>query len=959
MKRYPTYLASIMAAAVLLITGPAVAQIHFGLPSAVKSTVKKLKSKKNTATASSIVLSPLAMVLTSDTNSKFLGVAADSVTYHYSLNAGQIAGLVPGNIIMSSQGYGYLKKVVSLTNTGSEYQVLTTTAGLNEAFDVLKLRFHKTVTPADTTVQSLPQATDVSKQFNLSTNTIIFDGDGNYGTTNDQITTMLGFMFSVDVDVDIDMPDPQHLNRFLLTINSEKELNFNFGAKVGVSISKEFPLSPEIKVPIWEAPPLVLKISPKFQTTLSLGGGFDLEVAGTETSYTGVICDNDCLNGNNWRVEGSSTSGFGVTKASGSAQLSLQMGPAVGISALLGGIVGPFFELGASGKAAVTTPVNHLPYTVSLVAEAKGGVKAEIDAWFVNVTLFSIEASLLNYEYVIKDGVLLNQSPQISALTPSTTTVAPGGATTVTCSASDPEGDSLTYAWSAASGTLSSMSGNPVTWTAPSTPGTYTITCVAADGWGGSVQKSTNVVVFTNFPGNNAPVLSWTGESNYTTDGIHPETGTSTTTFIYRVKYADADNDAPANGYPKVHILKAGVEISGSPFVMTAVDSYAYTTGRKYTYSRTLPGGGDYTYYFEAQDVNSLSATGTPASLKDSPDVAYVYTWNNSIADSENDVPLVPTTPSLAMDSNGYPQIVYDGWRMRHAVATQIPPNDATWTKTDLSNSGFFQSAALGLDDSLHIAYRDANGPCCGPNYIKKPSGQSPSTPIPVGGGTSMDSNISIALDSSNNPYISYTYTAVEDSYGNGVIHCAWRNGSSWIYLTDVGAGKYSSVSVGPNGYPHIAYLYTDANGTYLRYARWDGSSWVAASQFDYGSSPSIKVDSNNYPHIAYGNKYIEWDGSSWTSPPQTTPSSVWPSLVLDSNANPHIAYTASGNVYYTKRSSPSSSWDTPQTALTGTGLFGIPPLSYNRASLVLENGKPRIAVGDSLSGYLVYIWGQ
>ncbi|MDD5209320.1 MAG: kelch repeat-containing protein [Elusimicrobiales bacterium] len=121
------------------------------------------------------------------------------------------------------------------------------------------------------------------------------------------------------------------------------------------------------------------------------------------------------------------------------------------------------------------------------------------------------------------------------------------------------------------------------------------------------------------FPLNNSPTIDWTGEADYIADGLSLEVGVSTTTFVYRVKYTDADNDAPLSGYPKVHIKKAGSEISGSPFAMTFV-SGAYNAGAIYTYTKTLPAiGTDYTYYFEAQDANSAAAT--PTSSVDAPDV--------------------------------------------------------------------------------------------------------------------------------------------------------------------------------------------------------------------------------------------------------------------------------------------------------------------------------------------------
>lgn len=117
-----------------------------------------------------------------------------------------------------------------------------------------------------------------------------------------------------------------------------------------------------------------------------------------------------------------------------------------------------------------------------------------------------------------------------------------------------------------------------------------------------------------------APTLDWTGEPNYVSDGLNPQTGSDLTTFIYRVKYTDADNDAPKAGYPAVHILKSSVEIVGSPFAMGEADAgdSTYTDGKLYTYSATLM-PGDYSYSFEAKDLGGANATGTPTAATAGP----------------------------------------------------------------------------------------------------------------------------------------------------------------------------------------------------------------------------------------------------------------------------------------------------------------------------------------------------
>lgn len=88
-----------------------------------------------------------------------------------------------------------------------------------------------------------------------------------------------------------------------------------------------------------------------------------------------------------------------------------------------------------------------------------------------------------------------NQNPIISSVTPATCPYT-GGSTTVMCDASDPDGDPLTYSWTATGGSISG-SGATITWTAPNAPvgSSYTITCTVSDGRGGSASQGTNILI--------------------------------------------------------------------------------------------------------------------------------------------------------------------------------------------------------------------------------------------------------------------------------------------------------------------------------------------------------------------------------------------------------------------------------------------------------------------------------
>lgn len=92
-----------------------------------------------------------------------------------------------------------------------------------------------------------------------------------------------------------------------------------------------------------------------------------------------------------------------------------------------------------------------------------------------------------------------NQSPVISSLIADAEWIPPSGNCMVRCMASDPDGDELSYTWSASGGNISGE-GVIVTWVAPVEVGTYTITVKVTDGRGGESTAQVTIDVFVNHP---------------------------------------------------------------------------------------------------------------------------------------------------------------------------------------------------------------------------------------------------------------------------------------------------------------------------------------------------------------------------------------------------------------------------------------------------------------------------
>jgi len=111
--------------------------------------------------------------------------------------------------------------------------------------------------------------------------------------------------------------------------------------------------------------------------------------------------------------------------------------------------------------------------------------------------------------------VSANHAPSISGLTADPAAILPSAMTTLTCIASDQDGDAVQYKWEARDGTLSGV-GNKVSWTAPSKSGNYSVFVVVSDGKGAETRQEivipvaapSSVQTFTLIPKESGTVTS-------------------------------------------------------------------------------------------------------------------------------------------------------------------------------------------------------------------------------------------------------------------------------------------------------------------------------------------------------------------------------------------------------------------------------------------------------------------
>jgi len=106
----------------------------------------------------------------------------------------------------------------------------------------------------------------------------------------------------------------------------------------------------------------------------------------------------------------------------------------------------------------------------------------EYGNWDITVTVKDGKGGITQASVTV--SVVRNRDPVISSLVANPITVLPQSNSTVTCVASDPDGDVLVYSWKASDGEITGM-GDTVTWIAPETEGTFSITVSVDDGKGG------------------------------------------------------------------------------------------------------------------------------------------------------------------------------------------------------------------------------------------------------------------------------------------------------------------------------------------------------------------------------------------------------------------------------------------------------------------------------------------
>jgi hypothetical protein len=115
----------------------------------------------------------------------------------------------------------------------------------------------------------------------------------------------------------------------------------------------------------------------------------------------------------------------------------------------------------------------------------------------VTVTVSDGRGGEATHQIIVQ--VRANSSPTITSVWADAEWTLPSGSINVTCNATDPDHDELSYVWTASGGNITGA-GARVVWTAPEQVGAYNITVMVSDGYGGSDTATLPVTVVTGEP---------------------------------------------------------------------------------------------------------------------------------------------------------------------------------------------------------------------------------------------------------------------------------------------------------------------------------------------------------------------------------------------------------------------------------------------------------------------------
>jgi len=451
-------------------------------------------------------------ILDGDTISKITYILDDMSLIEFDHPTPQLNQLNIGDIIvMGVTDYtpeGLLRKITSISKTGGKVIIETEFGTLEEAIEDGEFYFDISLQPEDIE-ESLSRTAgikpmtnksllrDSSYDFNYEIDVLAYDGDGIPETLEDNVTLLGNLSFDYNLIFSAKIADHELKNlTFKNIIEIGEGININVGGSLTVKLLGKSLLKKPIRLkPItFTIGPLPVVLIPIFDLKWSIDGGIygtlTTEVARTDTFTAGFEWSNGTaqpIADHHTEYDSSLTSSAGFT-------IKGSVGPE--LFCKIYGVAGPYCTIGPYIKGTGDKYAN--PWW-----ELKGGlhVLAGAKLEIFSIAYAEVHLTVLDVSKTIlqADGPFPNYAPIITSLVADSDTLQANESMTITCFASDPDGDALSHDWSSPDGGTISGSGSTITWTAPGTAGSYPVNCTVSD-WLESASKQVIITVEEDVP---------------------------------------------------------------------------------------------------------------------------------------------------------------------------------------------------------------------------------------------------------------------------------------------------------------------------------------------------------------------------------------------------------------------------------------------------------------------------
>jgi|FLOH01.1.fsa_nt_gi uncharacterized protein (TIGR02145 family) len=425
-------------------------------------------------------------------NQSFIAIDSTNFTLTFSKNDA-IEKIKVGDIIVSSEGEGLLRRVTSIAIVNNEIIVQTGPATLTELIQqglvdfkqqlaipqIKSIEYHYNGIVLDTSNYKNGDET----QFDWNINTVLFDADGNMQTTGDQIKIEGDFTCDWQFIAKIDIGLIQGLKEVKFGFESNENINLQLIAGIQYSFEKKYTLAKVNFTPIVVMVGVVpLVFTPQLNIVVGVDGYANTSITTSVTQSLGFESGMQYLKANGWNSYKTFNNSFSFQPP----QLNLNAGAEAylkpELTVKLYSIAGPYANLKLYGKLdanLLATPWWQLYGGLKMAA----GVKVVIlDRFLLD---FSV-SDLIDYEQLITQASI--SDPPTAGFYSNTTS----GSAPLTVNFTDQSTNNpISWLWNFGDGNTSTIQNPLHTY---NNTGTYTVSLTVSNEGGTDIETKADYI---------------------------------------------------------------------------------------------------------------------------------------------------------------------------------------------------------------------------------------------------------------------------------------------------------------------------------------------------------------------------------------------------------------------------------------------------------------------------------